>query len=205
MTYTYPLIKALVVRNVDNNQIWNIFCQVMSQFYQDLRHNRFCIRLFIKNPENIALAYFNGHNALMSGSYKHSLAEYVSILKQRPREPFAAFSVCLAFVHLATQKFTSNRHSIVIQMSAFLDLYLELRGECQESFYNVGRAFHQLGLFNNAVHFYRKALEANTEIIAKNRQMFDLKREIAYNLSLIYRNSGANHLALIVLQNNFVL
>ncbi len=205
MLYTYPLIKALINRNLKNNQIWNIFCPVMSRFYQDLRHNRFCIRLFIKNPENIALAYFNGHNALMSGSYKHALAEYVSVLKECPKDPFAAFSVALAFVHLASQKFTSNRHSIVIQLCAFLDLYLELRGECQESLYNVGRAFHQLGLVHNSVHFYRKALESNIEIDAKDKQVFDLRREISYNLSLIYRNSGANDLALEVLRQNFVL
>jgi general transcription factor 3C polypeptide 3 (transcription factor C subunit 4) len=141
----------------------------------------------------------------MSGSYKHALAEYVSVLKECPKDPFAAFSVALAFVHLASQKFTSNRHSIVIQLCAFLDLYLELRGECQESLYNVGRAFHQLGLVHNSVHFYRKALESNIEIDAKDKQVFDLRREISYNLSLIYRNSGANDLALEVLRQNFVL
>ncbi|XP_054164495.1 general transcription factor 3C polypeptide 3-like [Oppia nitens] len=205
MLYTYPLIKALIFRNIDNNQIWNIFCPVMSQFYQDLRHNRFCIRLFIKNPDNIALAYFNGHNALMSGSYKHALAEYVAILKQCPKDSLAAFSVSLAFVHLASQKFTSNRHSIVIQMCAFLDLYLQLRGECQESLYNCGRAFHQLGLLNNAVHFYRRALDCDTQINAKNKHIFNLKREIAYNLSLIYRHSGANDMALLILRQHFVV
>ena len=205
MDHTYPLIKALIVRNIDNHQIWNLFCTVMSHFYQDLRHNRFCIRLFIKNPDNTALAYFNGHNALMSGSYKHALAEYVTIYKQCPTEPLAAFCVSLAFVHLATQKFTSNRHSIVIQLTAFLDLYLELRGECQESLYNVGRAFHQLGLFSNAVHFYRKALDLGPDIQTKDKHNFDLKREIAYNLSLIYRNSGADDMALTILHKHFVV
>lgn len=205
LDHTYPLIKALIVRNIDNHQIWNLFCTVMSHFYQDLRHNRFCIRLFIKNPDNAALAYFNGHNALMSGSYKHALAEYVNILKQSPTEPLAAFCVSLAFVHLATQKFTSNRHSIVIQLTAFLDLYLELRGECQESFYNIGRAFHQLGLFANAVHFYRKALDSKLDIQCEDKHNFDLKREIAYNLSLIYRSSGAHDMALTIIHKYFVV
>ncbi|CAG2116329.1 unnamed protein product, partial [Medioppia subpectinata] len=87
--YTYPLIKALIMRNIDNNQIWNIFCPVMSQFYQDLRHNRFCIRLFIKNPENIALAYFNGHNALMSGRVRE---EYITVTMCSKVAPISAMS-----------------------------------------------------------------------------------------------------------------
>jgi len=49
-------------------------------------------------------------------------------------------------------------------MCAFLNLYIKLRGECQESFYNAGRAFHQLGLLNDAVHFYKKALTIKTNV-----------------------------------------
>lgn len=46
----------------------------------------------------------------------------------------------------------------LLQLCAFLDMYIALRGECQESFFNVGRMFHQIGLLQNAVHFYQKAL-----------------------------------------------
>lgn len=35
---------------------------------------------------------------------------------------------------------------------------MELRGECQESVYNLGRALHQLGLTHLAIHYYQKAL-----------------------------------------------
>lgn len=35
---------------------------------------------------------------------------------------------------------------------------MDLRGDCQEAFYNVARAFHQLGLLSNAVNFYKRAL-----------------------------------------------
>ena len=31
------------------------------------------------------------------------------------------------------------------QACAFLNQYQQLRGECQESYYNLGRAMHQLG------------------------------------------------------------
>lgn len=46
-----------------------------------------------------------------------SLAEYVNIHKQHPEDPFAAFCVALGYVHLACQKFISNKNSIVMQVN----------------------------------------------------------------------------------------
>lgn len=60
----------------------------------------------------------------------------------------------------------------------------------QESTYNLGRAAHQLGMKALAVEFYKKALE-----VEPLDRKFDLRREIAYNLILIYKESGAIPLA----------
>ena len=46
-----------------------------------------------------------------------------------------------------------------LQACAFLNTYLHLRGRCQESYYNLGRAMHQLGLLPAALHYYKKALD----------------------------------------------
>ena len=54
--------------------------------------------------------------------------------------------------------------SLAHQMVAFLEKYIELRGECQESFYNFGRAFHTIGLVQNAAHFYKRALECSIPV-----------------------------------------
>ena len=53
---------------------------------------------------------------------------------------------------------------------------------------------HQLGLEHFAIHYYEKALECKLPVIegSQNDEDFELSREIAYNLSLIYRQSG-NH------------
>ncbi|RWS28309.1 general transcription factor 3C polypeptide 3-like protein, partial [Leptotrombidium deliense] len=200
LNHCYPLMKMVISRNLRNNQVWNLFCVMMMRYYQDLRHNRFCLRLFIKNPDIQALAYFNGHNALMSGSYKHALAEYVNIHRNDANDPLAILCISIGFSHIACQKFITSRHSVLIQLCAFLNMYLQLRGECQESYYNVGRAFHQLGLVNEAVHFYKRALNCVQHIEVSNEEdaenIFDLKKETAFNLALIYQNSGANDLAL---------
>lgn len=46
----------------------------------------------------------------------------------------------------------------VPQGFSFLWRYVDLRGHCQESLYNLGRALHQLGLSHLAIHYYEKAL-----------------------------------------------
>ena len=48
----------------------------------DVRHNRFLMRLMSRNPENLALGILNGHNCLVAGTYKYSLGEYMSAFKQ---------------------------------------------------------------------------------------------------------------------------
>lgn len=96
-------------------------------------------------------------------------------------------SLCvgLTFFHMASQKYVAKRHTLVLQVRclciarplvalqlrtldlnvrlcfqgfSFLWRYVELRGECQESMYNLGRALHQMGLTHLAIHYYQKAL-----------------------------------------------
>lgn len=75
---TYLHVKTIAHRNPENNQIWNIMASCMIHLYSDLRHSRFCLRMFINNSDVLALALFNGHNALMTGSYKHALGKLIT-------------------------------------------------------------------------------------------------------------------------------
>lgn len=163
-------------------------------------------------------------------TFQYALSEYMSVFRQDPENPLISLMLGLTFTHMACQRFSSNKHSLVIQVekdhvstksqdikyctysiqwvncfsncpfqaTAFLQHYLKLRGECQESYYNLGRAHHQLGILPAAIHYYKRALEQPVAI--KNHSggddpMFNLHREIAFNLSLIYRSSGATNLA----------
>lgn len=63
------------MENVNKPQLWNIFNQV-TMHSQDVRHHRFCLRLMLKNPDSHALCVLNGHNAFVSGSFKHALGKF---------------------------------------------------------------------------------------------------------------------------------
>ena len=94
--------------------------------------------------------------------------------------------------------------SLVVQACAFLNTYAHLRGHCQESNYNIGRAMHQLGLLPAALHYYKQVLEM-APVVDDARGIYDLKREAAHNIALIYKSSGSLDLARIYLQKYIVV
>lgn len=211
--FTYNHLKILASQNPDNYQTWNLLSIAMTNIYQDLRHGRFCLRQFVKNPDVLPLAIFNGHNALMSGSYKHALGEYMSVFRDNPNEPLIAFCIALTYLSLSCQRYVSSKYLCLFQMIAFLHTYLELRGSCQEAMYNIGRVFHQMNMLDKAVIFYKKALAMDDSKRVTSSQdgeeeleeIFNVRREAAFNLALIYKNSQSHGLAYQVIKDNFTI
>ncbi|XP_060922922.1 general transcription factor 3C polypeptide 3 [Limanda limanda] len=186
----YNYIRLMLMENVDLPQLWNIFNQ-LTRSSKHQRHHRFCLRLLLKHPDNHALCVLCGHNAMVSGSFKHALGQYVQAFQTHPNNPLHSLFVGLTFFHMASQKYVAKRHILVMQGFSFLWRYVELRGECQESMYNVGRALHQLGLTHLAIHYYQKALSLPPQKLeGVADEQVDLRREIAFNLSIIYQASG---------------
>ncbi len=70
----------------------------------------------------------------------------MNVYKVERNNPLVPLMLGITFVHLACQKFSSRKHSLVVQASAFLQNYAKLRGQCHETYYNLGRAMHQLGM-----------------------------------------------------------
>ncbi|XP_064826286.1 general transcription factor 3C polypeptide 3-like [Oncorhynchus masou masou] len=186
----YDYIRLTLMEKQEWPMLWNVFNQV-TLHSQDVRHHRFCLRLMMKNPDNHALCVLSGHNALVSGSFKHALGQYVQAFRSKPDDPLYSLCVGLTFFHMASQKFVVKRHPLILQGFSFLWRYVEQRGPCQESMYNLGRALQQMGLAHLAIHYYHKALSfppLTLEGIADDQ--VDLRREIAFNLSIIYQASG---------------
>lgn len=48
------------------------------------------------------------------------VAEYVNIHKQRPGDAFPLLCIAITFLHIACQKFTHSKNSIVVQVSFIL-------------------------------------------------------------------------------------
>lgn len=71
-----------------------------------------------------------------------------------------------------------------------------------EWFSIVGRAMHQISQLAAAVYYYEKCLETKPSL---EGAAFDLSREAAFNLALIYKANGSDNLAEHVLRKYIVI
>lgn len=69
----------------------------------------------------------------------------------------------------------------------------------QEVFYNTGRVFHEVGLFNLAESMYRKALQIAADEPRIRSSATHVTYQAAHNIILIYNTSGATSLAMDVM------
>ncbi len=201
--FGFDLTKPFLINRQESwKRIWNILNVTIAKT-ETSRAHKFLTRFLLKNPteDNALMLYANTSSS--AGSYKFALNDY-SLLYEKYQTPMLALLVALNMLHIACQKFTKSRHALVTQMIAFLTKYENLRGveASQEIFYNIGRAFHQLELLPQAIFYYNKALASSPAI---DDPMFDLKCDIAFNLHLIYLNSGQPNLANMYLQKYVVI
>ncbi|KAL7753572.1 transcription factor TFIIIC subunit tfc4 [Sorochytrium milnesiophthora] len=138
-----------------------------------------------------------GHMMTLARSFTSALAYYTRAYALAPNDRMVNFALGSAYVHRVMQRNTNNRHHQVAQALTFLYRYYELSGgdESQEANFNLGRAFHGIGLTAFARKHYLRVLELSKLNESSIDPMHDLCREAAYNLAHIYIQSGSGHLA----------
>ncbi|MFH4984089.1 hypothetical protein AB6A40_010798 [Gnathostoma spinigerum] len=207
--YTLTLNNSSLIASEERNlrfvRIFNamnfVFCHS-----QNVSYHRFIMRALARAPGNTALQMISGNNSLITGAYRHALGEYLRVWKEFPENPLICLLISLTFTHMACKKDISSRHMVALRGLAFMNRYEKLRGPCQESFYNVGRMFHQMNILPMAIHFYQKCLEAEVPriVVVDNEtgtesigqaDRYDLRPLAAHNLALIYEGSGNIHMA----------
>uniref|UniRef100_A0A915J004 General transcription factor 3C polypeptide 3 n=1 Tax=Romanomermis culicivorax TaxID=13658 RepID=A0A915J004_ROMCU len=154
---------------------------------------RWILRQAILEPGDVGFSWLTGNNSVSSGLYQHTIAEYASIYDQNSEHPLLNLLMGISYVNLSCKKDIVRRHDLCIQGLYFLQKYEKLRGPCQETYYNLGRAMQQTGLTYAAVFYYKKALEMDpalpkSKLSSNDDNIYDLKRIIAHNLILIYVN-----------------
>ncbi|CCH46085.1 Transcription factor tau subunit [Wickerhamomyces ciferrii] len=148
--------------------------------------------------DNAYLMYIYACLLFTNRSYVPSLVYFTRIYKSFKNEPIVCLNAGLAHVHRSMQRSSSNRHLELLQGLKFIFEYYELRNsknferlEHQEAAYNVARVYHLLGLFSIAVEYYNQVLTSFDDLDIEE----DLKRPAAYNLILIYNESGNTRLS----------
>ena len=186
-------------------RLWKIFSQILNfreresslskgLVYEDRNKNRRFIDRLKSNmledeneyiAEDIDMLNLILANMSMSGgSFPQAIDEYNNLKKKQPDNYFLWAMMGIGYVSLVSRKFTSKKNSAMIQAIAFFEKYKDLRslaGCEQEVFYNIGRAWHQIGFRDSAIQYYRLALQAGPPayLDKKIAKDFDLSPEIA--------------------------
>ncbi|KAJ2783080.1 transcription factor TFIIIC subunit tfc4 [Coemansia javaensis] len=161
-----------------------------------------------------ALHSLAGHMMLGSRTGSASLVQYTLALSLAPQDASVALHLGVAYLVHSARREAISPQAMVLRGLAFVQRYAELR--CmhelraagrpaqadvvvtQEIAYNLGRAFHFVGLPDLAIAYYRRVFElpvslADSAATASSPPpaYSDLKREAAYNLASIYATSGS--------------
>ncbi|KFB41351.1 AGAP010426-PA-like protein [Anopheles sinensis] len=192
-------IRAIVVTQsakLNQSHLWNLFNLVIL-ISGDARYQRYLSRLFKRVPgigiyPKTLLANYH----LNSTTYKYALNEYNKIYN-KTKDPLIAMLIAVTLLQIASQKYSTKKHSLLAQANVFMEKYRQGRpDELQhEVWYNYGRLYHQLGMHHLATDYYKRVLHFDSEVVRENPQHLCLKAEAAYNLCSIYKQSGNLELA----------
>lgn len=132
------------------------------------------------------LNYIYASFLYLNKSYYSSLLYCLKLYSDFNNDPSLLLLLALSNLNRSTQRKTLNTNFQILQGFTFLFEYTKLKDmsdpyQKMETLYNVGRAFHQLGLDNIAIDFYQIVLDIEVE-----DERYDLKKESAYNLYMIY-------------------
>uniref|UniRef100_A0A0A0LGB1 General transcription factor 3C polypeptide 3 n=1 Tax=Cucumis sativus TaxID=3659 RepID=A0A0A0LGB1_CUCSA len=195
---------------------WNCYYKVASCLTnRDSRHCKLLNSMQSKYKDCAPPYIIAGHQFTTISHHQDAARKYLEAYKIMPDSPLINLCVGSSLINLALGFRLQNKHQCVAQGLAFLYKNLKLCDNNQEALYNIARAYHHIGLVTLAVTYYEKVLATyqkdcpipelfgeNRNIKHQNSVYCDLRREAAYNLHLIYKESGALDLARQVLKDH---
>ncbi|RHY33844.1 hypothetical protein DYB32_001358 [Aphanomyces invadans] len=201
----YECVRLNILEEPENVGYWNLFGHVINQTGVFSWHQKFLV--LRQHPKCYPAMVLAGLHSSASDSAQLAVGELTLAHLQRPEDPLALFCIGLSYLNMSMFRTVVDRQMTVAKAFAFLQLYQQTRfkqleansigltselGQV-ESWYNIGRAYHQLELNHLAIAMYERVLR-----FYQGKQVapeYQLCRETAYNLSLIYKQSGATDLA----------
>lgn len=188
----FLLCRYLLQKHPQAPQMANIFCFFFKKCAIK-KQAKFIFRLAAKYPDNIALNLLDTNVFNDTHNYQLIFSRYTELLSKLEDKSHLYFMLGVIVLRLCTFKAGADRHSLTLQGIGFLMKYKEHRGieHEQECYYNIARAYHQVGMAAKALNYYKLVLE--TKPFSED---YCLKHAAAYNLHLIYMDSGNIDVAL---------
>ncbi|KYB26143.1 General transcription factor 3C polypeptide 3-like Protein [Tribolium castaneum] len=185
----YNLIRNVVTSDSHrhNTLAWNLFNIVLKNT-DDIRHNRFISRLQERIPDIHCLQAIEANYSLTTNS-NLAIKFYMREFRKLKLPYFALILGVILLQGYSKRKAVEDRKKLA-EIASYLFLYYaknRSKDAQQEIYYNLGRMYHQLGVMYLAQNYYLKVLEIEEK---EPSEILGLRYEAAFNLHLIYKNSG---------------
>ncbi|KAL6715712.1 transcription factor TFIIIC subunit tfc4 [Lecanora helva] len=162
---------------------------------------------------DVALLMLYGHILHAGRSYSYAINYYLRALALDPVNSMIKLSLAQGYIHYALKRQAGNRHQILMQGFTFLAEYYDARCSStsllqkQEAEYNVGHAYHLVGLTHLARPYYERCLNLYQAIQMKdsNYQAEGFALEAAVNLQCFEAASGNVERAREIVENWMIL
>eukprot|EP00392_Amoebophrya_sp_AT5.2_P013173 g13286.t1 len=190
-------------------------------------YQKWASRHLCSNPESWALMMLVGHCSCMSGRSRFAAKEYARAVAQCPTNSLSLLCLGTNLLSMSMSRVTRSRHAEVYRGLLALRQYQDLRrteGHEAETWYNLGRGHHLLGLLKFAVQCYVKCLEkidaarettrrgggiktrkggdyGETSFEKMRCDTLALQRACAHNLQLLLCHSGNLAQAKLIMEN----
>jgi general transcription factor 3C polypeptide 3 (transcription factor C subunit 4) len=187
----FEIFKPIILRT-PTPENWTLFNFIISKANNYRSQKNLITTLYLKYPSNLHLMVITGNYSLMNGFYRLALAEYLRAFKLAPEDPLISLLIGVSYLCITMNRKNLKRNLVVAQAFTFLFHYKELKKDENECNFNLGRAFQYLCINDLAHRHY--------EIVLNNKNDDRFKRETAFNLSLLYKNSGSIDLSRRVLR-----
>ncbi|XP_044252790.1 general transcription factor 3C polypeptide 3 isoform X2 [Tribolium madens] len=183
----YNLIRNVVLNDRHNTLAWNLF-NIVLKSTDDVRHNRFISRLQERVPDIDCLQAIEANYSLTTNS-NLAIKFYMREFRKHKLPYFALILGVILLQGYSKRKTVEDRKKLAEIASYLFIFYAKNRsGDAQqEIYYNLGRMYHQLGVMYLAENYYLKVLEIEEKPPC---EVLGLRHEAAFNLHLIYKNSG---------------
>jgi general transcription factor 3C polypeptide 3 (transcription factor C subunit 4) len=176
-----------------NVEYWKLFNTIMTSTEKFTSNQKFLTRFYLKSPENEQATMVLANLHSIRGTHRFSLAMYLSLCRKFPTDPLINLCIGITFLSLSRSRKCANNHQMILFGFSFLSNYCEMRKDTGEINYNLGRAYQSLSIFHLAVQHYEKVLLESSP----------LKYEAAFNLSMIYKQTG-NYTKAAMIINEFL-
>lgn len=211
--------RYVVSQRPDSFAAWNCYYKAMKKLVdgRHSRHSKLLHAVRTKYKDLVPPILISGHQFTVISQHQAAAREYLEAYKLMPDNPLINVCAGTALINLALGFRLQNKHQCLMQGLSFLYNNLRLCSNNQESLYNIARAYHHVGLVSLAAANYEKVLAIHVKDCAiprlpnenpdpmegrLNPGYCDLRREAAFNLHLIYKESGALDLARQVLKDH---